>query len=486
MSLWTSVVMGHLRQRWARHWNRDFCARGCSAVGPRRLAVVDVVEIQYAKKGDRHVAYQVLGDGPIDLLAFNTGCNIWIDRDDEPHWSRFDRRLASFSRLIRFDPIGVGLSDPLGGGSGPTIEGWVQDAVAVLDAVRSSRAALFGVSTGGLAAMLFSATYPERISAQVLMHCHARMARDSDYPWGWPQHVLDRFVEAVTDPTYRGDPIDDLAMSAPSLATDVEFRSWWKRAGERSASPAIARAMDVLTTGADIRAVLPLINTPTLVLHRVDNDFLPIGHARYLAENIPGAKFVELPGRDHLCFAGETDGLLGEIEEFLTGTRGTPNTDRMLATILFTDIVDSTKRAASTGDRPWRELLDNHDRMAGRQVHRFGGRHVKTTGDGILATFDGPARAIQCGLAVCDGARQLGMEVRVGVHTGEVERRGDDVAGIGVHIAARVQVAAEPGEVWVSRTVTDLVTGSGITFNDRGEHPLKGVPGTWQLFTVVN
>jgi class 3 adenylate cyclase len=447
---------------------------------------VDVAEIHYAKSEDRHVGYQVLGDGPIDLLAFNSGCNIWIDRDDEPHWSRFDRRLASFSRLIRFDPSGVGLSDPLVGGSGPTIECWTQDAVAVLDAVGASRAALFGVSTGGLVAMLFSATYPERVSAQVLMHCHARLARDSDYPWGWPQHVLDRFVDAVTDPTHEGDGIDDVALSAPSLATDVEFRLWWKRAGERCASPAIARAMDVLAMGADVRAVLPLISTPTLVLHRVDNAFLPIGHGRYLAENIAGAELIELPGRDHLPFAGDTDALLGDIEEFLTGTRGTPNTDRMLATILFTDIVDSTKRAASTGDRRWRELLDNHDRMAGRQVHRFGGRQVKTTGDGILATFDGPARAIQCGLAICDGARQLGIEVRVGVHTGEVERRGNDVAGIGVHIAARVQGAAQPGEVWVSRTVTDLVTGSGIAFNDRGEHPLKGVPGTWQLFTVVN
>jgi class 3 adenylate cyclase len=362
----------------------------------------------------------------------------------------------------------------------------MQDAVAVLDAVGSSRAALFGVATGGLVAMLLSATNPERISAQVLMHCWARLARDSDYPLGWPREVLDRFVDAVTDPGYRGDAVDDLAMSAPSLATDVEFRSWWKRAGERSASPAIARAMDVLAMGADIRAVLPLINTPTLVLHRVDNAFVPIGHGRYLAENIAGATLVELPGRDHLPYVGDTDALLGEIEEFLTGTRGTPNADRVLATILFTDIVDSTKRAAGTGDRRWRELLDNHDRMAERQVHRFGGRHVKTTGDGILATFDGPARAIQCGLAICDGARQLGVEVRVGVHTGEVERRGDDVAGIGVHIAARVQARAQPGEVWVSRTVTDLVTGSGITFNDRGEHPLKDVPGAWQLFTVVD
>jgi class 3 adenylate cyclase len=446
---------------------------------------VEVAEIRYAKSGDRHVGYQVLGGGPIDLLAFNTGCNIWIDRDDEPHWSRFDRRLASFSRLIRFDPGGVGLSDPLSGGSGPTIEGWVQDAVAVLDAAGSSRAALFAVSTGGLVAMLLSATCPERVSAQVLMHCHARLARDSDYPCGWPQHVLDDFTNAVTDPNYEGDPIDDLALSAPSLTNDVEFRAWWKRAGERSATPATARALDILSMGADIRAVLPLISAPTLVLHRVDNAFLPIAHGRYLAENIPGADFVELPGRDHLCFAGETDALLGDTEEFLTGTRGTSNTERVLATILYDDIVESTNRAASTGDRRWHELLDNHDRMAARQVHRFGGRQVKSTGDGILATFDGPARAIQCGLAICAGAHQLGIEVRVGVHTGEVERRGDDIAGIGVHLAARVQACAQPGEVWVSRTVTDLVTGSGISFTDRGEHPLKGVPGTWQLFSVM-
>jgi class 3 adenylate cyclase/pimeloyl-ACP methyl ester carboxylesterase len=445
---------------------------------------VDVVE--YAKSDDRHVAYQVFGDGPIDLLGLNTGCDVWIDRDDEPHWSRFDRRLSSFSRLIRFDPAGVGLSDPLLVGSGPTIEGWVQDAVAVLDAVGSPSPAVFGVGVGGLAAMLLSATYPERVSTLVLMNCSARMARDSDYPWGWPQYVLDRFVNAVTDPTYRGDPIDDVALSAPSLATDVEFRSWWKRAGVRSASPAMARADNLLATSADIRTVLPLINTPTLVLHRVDNAMIPIGHGRYLAENIAGAELIELPGGDQLCFAGEIDALLGDIEEFLTGARGTPDTDRTLATILFTDIVESTKLAASTGDRRWRELLDNHDRMALRQVHRFGGRQVKTTGDGMLATFDGPARAIQSGLAICDGARQLGVEVRVGIHTGEVERRGDDVAGIGVHIAARVQAHAQPGEVWVSRTVTDLVTGSGISFNDRGEHPLKGVPGRWQLFTVTD
>jgi class 3 adenylate cyclase/esterase/lipase len=449
-------------------------------------SMAESAEIHYARSEHRHVAYQILGEGPLDLLGLNTGCNIWIDRDDEPHWSRFDRRLASFSRLIRFDPSGVGLSDPLVGGSGPTIECWAQDARAVLDAVGSPRASLFGVSIGGLVAMLFAATYPERTSSLVLVHCYARMVRDWDYPWGWPQEVVQHFVDSVTDPSYGGDVVDDLALSAPSLARDVEFRSWWKRAGEHSATPATARAQDLASTSADIRSVLPLIHTPTLVLHRVDNPLIRIGQGRYLAENIAGAKFVELLGEDHLPFAGDTDTLLGEIEEFLTGTRGTPNTDRALATILFTDIVESTKRAAHSGDRHWRELLDNHDRMASRQVHRFGGRQVKTTGDGVFATFDGPARGIQSGLAIREGARQLGIELRVGIHTGEVERRGDDLAGLAVHIAARVAALAESGQVLVSRTVVDLMAGSAIDFADRGERVLKGVPGKWRLFSVEN
>jgi len=445
---------------------------------------VESGEIQYAKRDDAYVAYEVTGEGPIDLLALNSGCNVWIDRDDEPHWSRFDRRLSSFCRLIRFDPSGVGLSDPLARGEVPTLDLWVQDAQSVLDAAGSSRAALFGVGVGGFVSLLLCATHPERVSAQVLMHSAARLARDADYPWGVPERVLDHWVEAVTDPTYEGTRVDDVALSAPSLADDPVFRSWWKRAGERVASPAIARAMDTAVMRADIRAVLPSITAPTLVLHRIDNPFWRIEHSRYLAENISGARLVELPGQDQLPFAGDTDMLLGEIEEFLTGSRALPTTDRMLMTILFTDIVRSTERAAAAGDRRWREILDDHDRMAARQLHRFGGRQVKTTGDGLLATFSSPARAIECGLAMAGGARQLGVEIRVGIHTGEVELRGEDIAGMSVHIAARVESSAQPGEVWVSRTVADLVTGSGIAFTDRGEHTLKGVPEAWRLLAV--
>jgi class 3 adenylate cyclase/pimeloyl-ACP methyl ester carboxylesterase len=445
--------------------------------------VVGGTDGHYAKSGDLYIRYEVTGDGPIDLLALSNGSSVWVDRDDEPHWSRFDRRLAAFSRLLRFDPSGVGLSDPLNSGEMPSSELWTQDAIAVLDAVGSARPALFGVGLGGIVAMLLSATYPERTSALVLMHSWSRLIRDEDYPWGIPQHVVDRFVSTVANPS-SGDNLDDLAMMAPTLADDPEFRSWWSTAGERSAGPRIAQAINMIGALADIRAILPLIRTPTLILHRAECGYIRPGHGRYLADHIAGAKLVELDGQDYLPYAGDIDPVVDEIEEFLTGARAAPRTDRILATILFTDIVDSTKRAAASGDRRWHELLDNHDRMTVRQIQRFGGRQVKTTGDGALATFDGPARAIQCGLAIVDGARQLGIDVRIGLHTGEVERRGDDIAGIAVHIASRVQSHAEAGEVWVSRTVTDLVAGSSLRFSDRGEHALKGVPGTWQLFVV--
>jgi pimeloyl-ACP methyl ester carboxylesterase len=371
----------------------------------------------YAPRGDLHVAYQVLGSGPIDVMAFTNGNNVWIDRDGEPHWARFDARLASFTRLIRFDPAGIGLSDPLIGGTEPSVDSWMQDAVAVLTAAGSSRTALFGVAAGSLVPLLLSATYPGRVSSIVLMHGWARLVRAPDYPCGIPAHVLDRFTESVTNPSYAGDSVDDVALSSLTLAGDPQFRSWWKHAGERSASPAIARAIDAVAFRSDLRAVLPMITAPTLVLHRVDNPFVPLGLSRYLADHIPDARLLELPGADHMPFAGDTEELLGEIEEFLTGARSAVDPDRSVATILFTDIVDSTKEAAAAGDRRWRDRLDDHDAMATRQVQRFGGRQVKTTGDGMLAVFEAPARAIQCGLALRHGARQLGLGVRVGIHT---------------------------------------------------------------------
>lgn len=401
-------------------------------------------ETRYAMSGDLHVAYRVLGDGPIDLLMLSNGTTISIDaRDDEPHWRRFEHRLASFTRLIRYDPRGLGLSDPLLPGSLPTLEQWVQDAAAVLDAVGSERATLCGAATGGLVAMLFAATFPERTSAQVLIHGFARLAQAPEYPAGVPEALLDDLLDGLTDPERDHDPIDDIRLMAPSLAGDVAFRDWWRRAGRRGASPASARAMHSTAFKADLRAVLPTIRTPTLLLHRVDSHFLSIEFSRYLAEHLPDARLVKLPGRDHLPFAGDSESIIQEVEEFLTGIRGQPPSDRVLATILFTDIVGSTEHVVAAGDTRWHELLDDHDRMVGRQLERFHGRQVKTTGDGVLATFDGPARAIGCGLAVREGARQLGLDLRVGVHTGEVDQRGDDVAGIAVHIAARVQSMPE-------------------------------------------
>ncbi len=439
----------------------------------------------YAKRGDLHIAYQVFGDGPIDLLALTNGTILSIDRDDERHWTRFERGLASFARVIRFEPCGVGLSDPLVGQSGPTIDSWMEDAIAVLDTVGSHEVGLFGVGEGGLVALMLAATHPDRTSALVLMHAWARLTRGADYPVGIPPSIVERFVESLADPQQRDGRPDDIGLMAPTLVDDAEFRSWWQHAGQRGASPATARSIHAAATTADLRWMLPTIAAPSLILHRVSNDFIRIGHAHYLAQHIVGARLVALPGRDHVPFVGETEEVLGEIEEFLTGSRSTQVADRVLATILFTDIVDSTAQVVGAGDRRWRDLLDDHDRMIDRQIRRFGGRRVKTTGDGVLATFDAPARAVHCGLAIRDGSRQLGLALRVGVHTGEVELRGEDVAGVAVHLAARVQSRASPGEVWVSRTVADLVAGSGIHFTDSGTHDLKGIPERWQLYSAA-
>jgi pimeloyl-ACP methyl ester carboxylesterase len=386
-------------------------------------------EIRYARSDSFNIAFQLLGGEGRDLLAFPSAVLLPIDAmDDEPALARFHRRLASFSRLIRFDPRGVGFSDPLVPTGPATLEQWVQDAPAVMDAAGSENAAIFAPVDSSLTAVVMATSHPERVHSLVLVNGTARMARDSDYPVGIPQQVLDRFIEVNFEPDAVGRGFDFLRLAAPSVADDDAFRAWWTKAGYRGASPAAARALQAASLSADVRSVLPLVRVPTLIMHRRGNAIVRAGHGRYLAEHIPGSKYIELGGDDHLYWVGDTTVMLDEIEEFLTGSRGTPNADRVLTTILFTDIVGSTEQAAGAGDRRWRDLLDAHDRMVARQVHRFGGRQVKSIGDGILATFDGPARAIQCGLALRDGARQLGLDARVGLHTGEVERRAEITA----------------------------------------------------------
>ena len=451
------------------------------------MSVTERPDTRYAKTGDgSHIAYQVMGDGPLDLVCVGYGNTVSIDmRDEEPHFRRFESRLGSFARFIRFDPRGLGLSDPVTSGTLLGLEHWVDDVMSVLDAVGSAEAVLFAVGGSSLTALLAAASYPERISSLVLLHGYARLIRDEDYPCGFPQRVIDRFLESVLDVSGDGEgSLDDIELLAPSLAGDPEFRAWWKRAGQRGASPASARALLNTTFAGDVRAALPLISVPALVLHRVDSVF-SLSLSRYLAENISSASLVELPGRDHLPYSGDSEAILEEAEEFLTGVRGTSNVERVLTTVLFTDIVGSTELASRVGDAAWHDLLDRHDTLVRAELRRFRGREIKTTGDGILATFDGPARGMRCASAICRAARGIGVEVRAGLHTGEVEMRGDDVSGIAVHIAQRVSALAGPGEVFVSRTVVDLVAGSGIEFQDRGEHELKGLGGSWRIFAVA-
>ena len=441
-------------------------------------------ETRYARSGDAHIAYQVLGERGPDLLYLSSG-TISIDSiDEEPGFARFHRGLASFSRLIRMDLRGVGLSDPIDPSVPPSLEQWVGDSLAVLDAAGSERAALCGADEGGLVAMLTAATHPMRTAALILLNAYPRLLQDVDYPHGVPTKFLDRFAQMVLTDEGSGPSFADLEVFVPAVADDTRFRQWWQRAGNRGASPATARALAQTRFHTDLRPVLTAIQAPTLIVHRKDNRAALVGHGRYLAEHIAGARYAELPGDEHLPYVGDSDTIVAEIEEFLTGMRRVES-DRVLATILFCDIVHSTDLVSELGDRRWHDLLDAYYGMIRRQLDRFAGREINTTGDGLLATFDGPARAIRCGQAIRDGARQLGIDVRVGLHTGEVETMGDDIGGLAVHIGERVCASAGPGEVLASRTVVDLVAGSGITFSDRGERELKGVPDRWQLFAVT-
>jgi pimeloyl-ACP methyl ester carboxylesterase len=436
-------------------------------------------QIRYAKSGDVNIAYQVFGQAPLDLVLIPG----WVSNIEifweEPAVVRFLTRLASFSRVVLFDKRGTGLSDRAV--EMPNLETRMDDVRAVLDAVRSERAALLGYSEGGVLCALFAATYPSRTSALVMHASYARLTWRPDYPWGPTDAERSGFTdEAVRD---WGGPIG-IDLRAPSMAHDERFRSWWARFLRLSASPAAFATLSRMNAEIDIRHVLPAIRVPTLILHGVNDQTLPIGASRYLAQHIPGAKLVELPGADHVPWLADADAVVDEVEEFLTGVRHGLEPDRVLATVLFTDIVGATERAARLGDRRWRDLLESHHALIRRELNRFRGREIDTAGDGFLATFDGPARAVRCARAISDEVRSLGIDVRAGLHTGECEAMGEKLGGIAVHIGARVAGLAQAGEVLVSSTVKDLVAGSGLSFQEHGVHSLKGIPGEWTLFAV--
>jgi class 3 adenylate cyclase len=448
-------------------------------------------ETRYAKSGDVHIAYQVIGEGPVDLV-FVPGWITHVELSwDDPSEAAFRRRLASFSRLIVFDKRGTGLSDRVPATEVPILEERMDDVRAVMDAAGSERAALMGVSEGGALSALFAATYPERTAALVLYGAFARTgagllteeeldARLATLERDWPDSI-------------------DPAVPAPSAATDEDYRRRWRTFMRHAASPGAAIALLRMNSQIDVRDVLPTIRVPTLVLFRRDARFghgaaawrdagqdliTPGEEAHSMAEHIPDARLVELPGADHLPWVGDTDSLLGEVEEFLTGVRHAPEPDRVLATILFTDIVESTALAARLGDRRWRDLVERHNALVRRQLERFRGNEIDTAGDGFVASFDGPARGIRCAYAIAESVTALGLSIRAALHTGECEVVDGKLAGIAVHIAARISGLAEPGEVLVSNTVKDLVVGSSVAFAERGAHELRGIPGRWSVFAV--
>ncbi len=437
---------------------------------------------QYAKGPGGHVAYQVFGEGPLDIVfAPDHPSNLEI-MWEEPTLARFLTRLSSMGRVICFDMRGVGVSDPVPLGALPTIEEWMNDIRTVVDAVGTGRVVLYGYGTGGKMAILFAATYPERSSALILQDVTARFLRAPDYPFGLPPELVSRNMEHIATRWGTGELADE---SAPSMANNPAFRQWKARYERLCMSPGAFAAMYRCTViEPDLRPVLATVRTPTLVISR-NNRFIRPEHGRYLAQHIPQARYVELPDTDYEFHAGDTDAIMTEVQEFLTGDRALPDDDRVLATVLFTDVVGSTERAAAMGDRAWRDLIERHHALVRRELTRFRGREVDTAGDGFLATFDGPARAVRCALAIRDAVRGLGIEVRIGLHTGECERIGEKIGGIAVHIGARVSGAAGPGEVLVSGTLKDLVAGSGLRFVERGKHALKGISGEWNLFAAA-
>lgn len=436
-------------------------------------------ETKYARSGDVHIAYQVFGNGPLDLVFLSS----WISQIEQiwahPAGARFLTRLASFSRVICLDKRGGGLSDRVSGT--PGIDERMDDVRAVMDAVGSERAALFGTSEGGILGAVFAATYPERSVALVMAGSGARFSPAEGYPWGFGEDAQRQLEDYVENHWGTGA---GASLMAPDHADDPVFCRWYGQLERLAGSPGSMLALWRWNMEMDIRAILADIRVPTLVLHRVNDQLVQVECGRYLAQHIPGASYVELPGSEHYAFIGDVDQIVDEVEEFLTGMRTGGEPDRVLATVLFTDLVGSTERASYLGDRRWRDVLAEHQSAVRRQLELYRGREVKTTGDGFLATFDGPARAIRCACAIRDGAGQLGLEIRAGLHTGEVEVMGDDIGGIAVHIGARVSGEAQPGEVLVSSTVRDLVAGSGIVFATRGSQRLKGVSQPWEILAV--
>ena len=441
--------------------------------------------IRYAKCGDIDIAYQVFGEGPVDLVLL-AGPSIPIDSiDSEPSLYRFYRRLASFSRVIRFDFRGMGLSSRV-----PSLEMigpkfWAEDAIAVMDAVGCEQAAVLATSYNAMSGLVLAAEYPERVRSLVVINGTARVSWAPDYPIGARPSATDPFTTVAIEPDALEQGFDVLGIIAPTVARDDAFRAWWDVAGNRAASPSMARAVSKVVTEGDVRDTLGRIGAKTLILHRDGVKFILPDNGRFLAQHIAGSRYVELPGKDSLYWVGDPGPMLEEIEEFITGVRGGSDTERVLTTIVFTDIVGATQRAAELGDQRWRDLLDRHDILVRREIKRFGGSERNRAGDGFLATFVSPSAAIAFADNIVDAVRVLGIEVRVGIHAGEIEIRGNDVAGLSVHIGARVSALAGPSEVLVSSTMRDIVAGSRRNFAPRGEYELKGVPDLWRLYALV-
>jgi class 3 adenylate cyclase/pimeloyl-ACP methyl ester carboxylesterase len=430
------------------------------------------------------VAYQVFGSGPLDLVFITNWVTNMDAMWDEPSVAAYMGRLGAFSRVIWYDKRGSGVSDPVPLASLPTIEQWSDDARTVMDAVGVDQVAIVGDTEGGPMAAMLAATHPERVRALVLVNSFARWRRAEDYPIGMPEETSEKLIERWEQ--HWGVTSEMLDLTAPSIANDPRFRSWWLRYSRLAMPRQAATTMYRWVTEIDVRSILPTIRVPTLVLHRAGNLHHRVAFGRYLADHIPDAKYVELPGADSVPFhAGDFTPLLNEVEEFLTGTRATPLPDRRLATMVFTDIVGSTRLAAERGDSAWIRLARSHDEIVREHLATYRGREIDHTGDGFVAIFDGPARAVTCAARMVDALRELGVTIRVGLHTGEIELVGDEIRGLAVHVAARVMAVAEKGGILVSATVKDLVLGSGIDFAERGTHRLKDVPGEWQLYEVV-